>query len=302
MDCVVGPRDGFSEKIAEKLGKQFIELDTKIFSDNEIKPTLSSNEIKGKEVLVVNRTKASSNFDPNSYLIELLFTIRNLKELGARKITVFMPYFVYGRQDKIFLRGEPLSSRYVFDLLKQAGADRLITVNSHMYRQEGKLDYYPDLDAYNLSVFPLIGEYTKKVYSLENPLVMGPDFTSNGSAKEVADVLGTSKISLTKTRDLETGRIKTEGNIDVSGRDILIVDDIASSGGTLEKAIKICKQNGAEKIICVVVHPVLAKNCLDKIKETGAEFIATNTIDSKISKIDITDKVVEFLKVIKWQK
>lgn len=292
---VIGPRDGFSEKIAEKLGSDFIELNPIVFSDKEIKPTITKEGFSGEDVLFVDRMKGAELFNPNQYLVEFLFSLKNIKESGAKSITALMPYFVYSRQDKVFLPGEPFSAKYVLELIRDAGADKFLTISSHIKRETGKIELVPDLDAFNLSAFPTIGNHFKST-SGSDLVVISPDFGSSRSVKEVAEVLGVQEYSLEKDRDLKTGKIETSGKVDVSGKNVLIVDDIAASGGTLEKAINVCKENNAEKIICTVVHPVLAKNCLEKVKNTGSEFLATTTIDSEISKIDVTSLVADFFK------
>jgi ribose-phosphate pyrophosphokinase len=297
VDIVVGPKDGFSERIAEKIGKPFAELERIVFPDFELKPKiLGEVDLKGKDVLLVNRTKGAADFNPNRHMLEFLFTISNLKDMGASRVTVLMPYLIYARQDKVFLKGEPLSAKYVLELMKKAGADRLLTLSSHIQRKAGQITYYPGLDAYNISAFPAIGDWLKANAGLSNPVVIGPDLTSEKGADEVAAILGSKETAFQKKRDYTTGKVETQGAADVKGRDVVIVDDIAATGGTLEKAINICKQGGAKRIICVVAHPVLAGKCLERVKNTGAEFLATNTIDSEISKIDVTGAVAEYLK------
>jgi ribose-phosphate pyrophosphokinase len=298
MDVVVGPKDGFSERIAEGLGIPFIELERIVFPDLEIKPRINADkgQIEGRSVLLVNRAAGGAGFRPNRHMLEFLFSIRNLKDLGARRVIVLMPYLIYARQDKVFLPGEPLSARHVFEMLKDAGADRLVTITSHVHRVEGEIKYYPHLDSYNISAFPVIGEYLKNNYKLQSPIVVGPDFRAGSGAKEVAQSLGVAETVFEKERDRESGKITMHAQGQFSGKDVVIVDDIAATGGTMEKAVAHCKGAGANRVICVVVHPVLAKNCLERVRNAGADFISVNTLESEISKIDIVPRIVEYFK------
>jgi len=297
MDIVVGPKDGFSERIAEYLNLTFVPLHRRVFPDREICPRIV-DAIKGKSVLFVSRTSGADAFHPNRYLIELYLALTNLKSLGAKELNILMPYFVYARQDKVFREGEVVSAKAVLDLLKNLGVKRFYTVTAHMQREEGKLRFYDEMECYTIDGFEEIGKYIKAKYNPENPLVLGPDLTASSGAETVAKVLGISESSaLEKFRDRDTGATETKGELpELNGRDVIIVDDIAATGGTMSKAVSMCKEKGAGKIICAVVHPVLAQDCLNRIRNTGAEFIGCNTIESCISKVHVEKKIAEFIK------
>jgi len=128
--------------------------------------------------------------------------------------------------------------------------------------------------------------------------VLGPDLTAGSGAEVVAEVLGAGESSaLEKSRDTMVGDTETKGELpELGGRDVVIVDDIAATGGTMAKAVKMCQEKGAGKVICAVVHPVLALDCLNLIRNTGAVFVACNTIESAISRIHVEKKIAEFIK------
>jgi ribose-phosphate pyrophosphokinase len=285
---VIGPRDGFSEKLAENLKADFIELNRRIFPDNEVCPRiLLEKDIAGKHVVLVNRMQRP--VDPNRYLVEFLLTIKNLRTLGIEKIDVVIPYFVYARQDKIFRKGEPLSAEYVLKLLKDAGASRFFSVSIHFNQEEGGFD--APLPAFNISGIASVANYLK-LLNLDNPVIIGPDKKSGLFAREISGILGCESSYLEKKRDLDTGKAETETKLDATGRDVVIVDDIASSGGTLVNAIE--NLSNPNKIICAVVHPVLTGECLEKVS-AKSDFIACNTIESPISKISVTGRIANFI-------
>ena len=205
MDYVIGPKDGFSENLAKEFGCEYIEIERRVFPDFEsmLRILMEEKNLKGKEVLLVSRQKSGKEANPNRYLIEMFFAVKNLAGMGAN-VNVLMPYFVYSMQDKVFRAGEPLSAAYTLEFFKNAGAKKLFVVSSHMQRKEGRLEYYKDLEAYNISAFKTIAEYIKNNYELERPFVLGPDLTASADAQEVATVLGGSTDSIKKTRDVET--------------------------------------------------------------------------------------------------
>lgn len=291
---VVGS-DAFGEALAKELGVDYIPFETRIFPNFEINPRimLEGKDVSGEKVLLVVRTGSQSEHDPNRLFLETLLLVRNLSELGAEPVVVW-PWFAYSLQDKVFRDGEPLSARYVLDAFVDAGAKAFFTVSPHMDREEGKMGFYQKIPCYTMSGFKVIADYLKD--KVNNPVVIGPDFTSDSSAKEVQAVLGGESTVIHKSRDKDTGETVIEKHelSDLSGRDIVIVDDIANTGGTLAKAIKLCKENGATKVISCVVHPVLAKNCLERVSNEG-EFLGCDTIDSPISKIPVVPALAEFI-------
>ena len=300
---VVVGRDHFSKELANRLGADHVMLKTRVFPNFELNPRimLEGKSIEGKQALVVVRPKSQEEHDPNAMLVETLLTLKNLKEQGAKPVVVW-PWFPYSLQDKVFREGEPSSAHSILDMLHDAGATAFFTVSAHMDRQDGKIrniektgDYYDKMPCYTMSGFKAIAEHLQG--KVKNPVVIAPDFTSDESAKEIKAMIGGESAAIHKTRDVDTGatEITTHDLNDLSGRHVVIVDDIANTGGTLAKAIKLCKDNGAEKVVSVVVHPVLAENCLERVSKEG-EFIGCDTIDSPISKITVVPALAAFIK------
>ncbi len=293
---IVAGSDEFAKGIAKQLGVGYLPFETRVFPNFEINPRLLLNgkSVAGEKVLLVVRTGSQQEHKPNRLFLETLLLTRKLFSLGAEVIVVW-PWFAYSLQDKVFRDGEPLSAKYVLDALVDAGAKAFFTVSAHMDREEGRMSYYSRIPCYTMSGFKAIAQYLKG--KVKNPIVLGPDFTSGYSATEVQAVLGGESLAIHKVRDRDTGETKVEEQSlsGVSGRDVVIVDDIANTGGTLAKAIKLCKESGAKKVMSCVVHPVLAKNCLERVSAEG-EFIATDTIRSPISKVTVVPVLAEFIR------
>ena len=293
---VIGPRDGFSDKLAENLGCEFFELERKTFPDREIRPRILGVENINSPGRVILASRLERPLDPNRYLVEILLTAKNIKSLGCDSITLVMPYMVYARQDKVFRPGEPLSAAYIMELMRHAGIERLVTVSCHF---SGIETFCPGLKATSISGFKSIGKHLVEM-GLKNPVVIGPDKKSGAWAKEIVDILGSGEYTfLEKHRDRNSGEVQTEEtlSVDTSGRDVVIVDDIASSGGTLVNAINIVKKHQPKKIIIAVVHPILSGDCVEKVRTAGADmFLATDTIPSEISKISVIEDIARFIK------
>lgn len=282
---IVFGNDNFGENLAEKLGARFARIEQRVFPDGEACPRIA-NEINDNHAIVAVRM--SLPLDPNRHLIEILLTIKNLKSLGVKKIDVVMPYFVYARQDKLFRKGEPLSAKYVLEMIKDAGAGRFFTVTSHAERNKESVSLSDSV--YNIDGFVAVGDYLKK-NKLENPLIIAPDDGAEEFAETVAIQVGCEYAVFEKHRDLDTGSVSMKSGADIKGKDVIIVDDIISSGSTMLKAIGICKTNGAKSVMCAVVHAVS-----DKGIDNNEPLISTNTIDSKTSKISVVELVANMIK------
>lgn len=290
---LVGPKDEFVEELKNRLNIELIEIEKKVFPDRELRPRiLNIDKIKYQEVLFVNRPDRP--LDMNKYLMESILAIKILKSAGAKKIRFICPYLPYARQDKIFRPGEPLSASWIIKMIKDAGAEKIITVSCHFHPEEGVVDNY-GIDMYNVSGFKAISAYLRNM-NLENPVIIGPDEKAGTWAKEIADIVGAEYDSLKKERNRDTGEIKTidKLNIETSGRDVVIIDDMAAGGGTLVNALDILGQKPKRKI-AIVVHPLLLGNCLKKVREKSDLFLATDTIPSEISKISVVGEIAKII-------
>lgn len=286
-------------KVAEELGDELCYVETKKFPDGE-----RYLRVDGKiedEVTIVQ----STSFPQDENLVELLFLISNLKDLGAKKVRVVVPYMGYARQEKRFNSGEAISAKIVANLIQSAGADEFLTVNIH---EKCVLDFF-DIEANNISAMPAIAEYINKKID-EKPLIVAPDKGAYGFAQEIAKILDCECTYLSKVRlgpdKVETkivdvrcdGNSEETVNVDaVKGKKAFIIDDIIATGGTIVNAIKILKQYGAKTVDVCCVHPILVNNATTRIYAAGAQsLISTNSISADTSRVSLAKIIANALR------
>lgn len=278
-----------SQKLAAKIAKELecplIPIETRRFPDGE-----RYIRIKGKldkEVIVVQ----STGYPQDENLMELFLILKNLRSMGVEKIRVIIPYFGYGRQERRFKSGEAVSAVIIADLLEAAGADEIFCINLH----EENITEFFRIPVHNLSAMKPIANHIKE--TVDNPIIVAPDKGALGFAKEIADILGCEYDHLEKTR-LSPEIVETKPkNMDVKGKEAVIIDDIISTGGTIVNAARILKEHGATKVVVSCVHPVLVEDALLKIFAADVDdVIATDTLRSDVSVISVAKLVADALK------
>jgi len=249
----------------------------KRFPDGELY-TRILGDLEGNEVTIIQSTVTDSDFVALLQIIDAC--------CDASQINVVIPYMGYARQDKKFKDGEPISARAMARAVK---GDNVYTINIHA---ESILDYF-DAKARNLDACPLIGNYIKNM-KLEDPLIVAPDDGAIYLAKNAASNLGIDYDFLDKTRlSGDTVIIKSK-NIDVQGRDVIIIDDIISTGGTMAETISLLRSQGAHEVYTACVHPVLSNNAILKLFKAGVkDIIATDTIEKGVSSVSVAPVVAE---------
>lgn len=280
-------------KVANELGVKAGALEVRRFPDGERYVRILS-EVKGSSVAVIQ----SIHHTPDELLFEYLLLTDALKDLGAKKVVAFIPYFAYARQDERFKSGEALSFKTVTKLIECVGTDEIFTIDMHQHRVLKSSEVFR-IPSHNLSAMRLIADYVQKYGKLEHPLVIGPDAEAEQWAKIAADRLHTDYDVFLKKRlgDAHVEVRPREAN--ASGRDVLIVDDIISTGGTIVEAVRILQSQGARRIQVACTHPILAPGALEKIKETGVQdVVATDTVPSPISHVSVAPLIAEHVKEI----
>jgi ribose-phosphate pyrophosphokinase len=271
-------------RLAKVLGCVLVSPERRRFPDSETYLRIPE-EVKGEHVIVVQSTSSPANDN----LIELSLLLSTAKDLGARRVTAVVPYFGYARQDKRFKPGEAISVRTVCKIIESSGADDMFTVDIH----EDDIIKNFAIPAYNLSAMPLIGRHIAKL-NLRAPVVLGADQGSLVRARRVAAEISAAYDYLEKTRLAPTEVSMKTKHLDVAARDIIIVDDIISTGGTVVEAAKILKKQKARKVYAACTHPVFVGKALRKILAAGVKkVIATDTIEHKTSVISVAPLIAE---------
>ena len=270
--------------VADLLDEPLCPVETRKFPDGE-RYIRVKEEVEG-EVTVVQ----STGYPQDENLMELLFMIENLKDLGADYVRAAIPYFGYGRQERRFKSGEAVSAKIVAHLLEAAGADEIVTVNLH----ENCLSEFFRVPVRELSAMPLIAEH---ISFLDDPVIIAPDKGALGHAREVSDILGCECDYMEKVR-ISPEVVETRvSDLDVEGKDAVVVDDIISTGGTIVNAAGILGECGASSITVCCVHPVLVEDALLKIFSAGVErVIATDTLKSDVSEISVAPLIADVMK------
>jgi ribose-phosphate pyrophosphokinase len=214
------------------------------------------------------------------------------KVLGAKKVTAVVPYLAFSRQDKRFLPGEVISAETIVKLIDSCGIDQFITVNIH---SEDILNRF-SIPNQNLSAITLLAEHFEN-RGLDRAFSLSPDKGAVELAEEADMVLRGGCGWLRKERDRYTGEIQVEKkSLKVKGRDVIVFDDIISTGGTIARAVKMLKTQGALRVYAACVHPLLIGDAKQKILQNGAEeIVGTDSIPSFVKKVSLAPLIAEAL-------
>jgi len=277
--------EDIAKKLSRKIKANFVKSQIRIFEDGESKITLSGKISKKKSIVV------QSIYPPvDTNLLQALSLISKAKETSSEVIAV-IPYMGYARQDREFLPGEIVTMKVLGKLFKGAGASKIIAVDIHS--MIGFKHF--SIKTKNVSAIPELVLYVKKL-SLKNPLVVSPDQGGKDRAKEFAKELGSEYIALEKIRDRKTGKvqIKTKNLDEVANRDLILVDDMISTGGSIVKATQFLKKQKCKKIYVACTHALLMNDAERKIKKAGVtKIISSNTIPGKTSIVDISNTIAK---------
>jgi ribose-phosphate pyrophosphokinase len=272
-------------KVAWDLEEKLSPIETRRFPDGERYIRIKS-EVP-KEVVVIQ----STGYPQDENLMELFLLLKNLKSLGVERTRVVIPYFGYGRQERRFKSGEAVSAVIIAELLEAAGASEIYSVNLH----EKNIKQFFNIPVHEISAMPMIANYIKE--TIDDPIIIGPDKGALGFAEEVSGILKCECDYLEKTR-ISPEKVETKlKNLDVAERNVVIIDDIISTGGTIVNASKILRDLGANKVVVGCVHPVLVEDALLKIFAAGVDDVfATDTLKSDVSTISVASSVAGYLK------
>lgn len=251
-------------RLARELGAQVTSVSVHRFPDGETMPRIDA---PASETTVIYR----SLDHPNGKLIDLLLAADAVRRAGAKRLLLVAPYFCYLRQDAVFEPGQPLSRDVIAPVIG-ARFDGVITVQAHLHRT-ADLARTLGAAACNLwAVDPLAAALP--AYA-QPPLIVGPDAESTPWAAAWASRLGGEAMTLTKVREGDRKVTITAPNMRFKGRPVVIIDDIASSGETLEQAAELARRGGAGSIDIAVVHALMSEAVTDRLERAGARRIVS---------------------------
>ena len=276
-----------AKRIARRLKAPYVEAKTRVFPDGESKITFGHIP-KNSIVLVVQST-----YPPvDTNLLQALSIISQARKVSS-KIYAIIPYMGYARQDRQFLSGEVVTMSIVARMIQAAGAKKVIAVDIH---SKTALKHFK-IPKENVSAIPELAKYFKKM-KLKNALVVSPDMGGSLRAKKFASLLNIGFIALKKSRNRNTGKVLIQSSkVNVRGKDLILVDDIISTGGSIIKAAQFLKRQKCKRVFVACTHGLFVEGAEKKIKKAGvSRIISTNTIPRNTSKVDVSGVITESIR------
>lgn len=259
----------FAEKIAKELEVSVGYCEVGKFSDGEIFVNIAETA-RGIDIFVIQPTCSPVNDN----LMEILIFVDALKRASAGRINAVIPYYGYARQDRKTKAREPITAKLVADLLTTAGVDRVVTMDLHA----GQIQGYFDIPVDHLSGVPILAEYFKDIVD-EDTVIVSPDLGGVSRARNFASILDLPIAIIEKRRP--KANVAEVMNIigDIQGKNVVIVDDIIDTAGTITKAAQVLKDFGAKTVYACATHAVLSGPAIERINSSVIEkFIVSDTI------------------------
>jgi ribose-phosphate pyrophosphokinase len=260
---------GLAEGIASSLGIALGQAEVSRFSDGEIFVQIDDN-VRGADVFLVQPTCPPVNDN----LMELLVMLDALKRASAKRITAVLPYYGYARQDRKVRSRAPITAKLVADLIQVAGAQRCLALDLHA----GQIQGFFDIPVDHLFAAPVVIDYVSQ-RKLSDLVVVSPDAGGVERARAIAKRLDAGLAIIDKRRDGPNVAVFMHLIGDVKGCDVLVIDDMIDTGGTLVQAADALQREGARRILACGIHPILSGPALARIDESPLEeVVVTNTI------------------------
>ena len=261
-----------SKNIAKYLKTKLVNSSIRKFADGEIYIEINEN-IRGNSIFIVQSISSPANDN----LMELLLCIDALKRSSAKNITAVIPYFGYARQDRKVVPRTSISAKLVSNLITQAGADRVVTVDLHA----GQIQGFFDIPVDNLFSTPIFARHARKKIKSKKIICVAPDVGGTERARALGKLLNVGLAIVDKRRPTpgKSEVMNVIGN--VKGKTCILVDDIIDSGGTIVNAAKALKSRGAKDVYVYITHGVLSGDAIKKIKSSVIKnLVITDTIDN----------------------
>ena len=259
-----------AEEIAQHLRMRLGDADVSRFSDGEVYVQINEN-VRGQDVFVIQPTCPPVN----DTLMELLVMMDALKRASARRITAVLPYYGYGRQDRKVMPRVPITAKLVADLITAAGCHRLLAVDLHAGQIQGFFNIPVD---HLFAAPPVIVDYLAKK-DLQDLVLVSPDAGGVERARAIAKRLNAGLAIIDKRRDGPNVALFMYLIGDVKNKDVVVIDDMIDTAGTLIQAVEAVKREGARRVLACAVHGVLSGPALKRIEESPLEeVIITNSV------------------------
>ena len=262
-----------SKEISKRLKLKLINTNIKRFADGEIYIEINEN-IRGNSVFVIQSTSTPANDN----IMELLLCIDALRRSSAKNITAVIPYFGYARQDRKVAPRTSISAKVVSNLITNAGASRIVTVDLHA----GQIQGFFDIPVDNLFAAPIFVKDIKKNIKSKNLVCVAPDVGGVERARALGKRLN-AELAIIDKRRSGPGKSQVMNVIgEVKGKTCIIIDDLVDSGGTICNAATALIEKGAKEVYAYVVHAVLSGDAVKKIQKSKIkQFVVTNSIDNE---------------------
>ncbi|MEY3387843.1 MAG: ribose-phosphate diphosphokinase [Candidatus Nanopelagicales bacterium] len=274
-----------AEAVARELGVELAKLSAYDFANGEVFVRFEES-VRGCDAFVLQ----SHTYPINKWIMEQLLLIDALRRASARRISVIMPYYGYARQDKKHRGREPISARLMADLLKTAGADRIMTVDLHTAQIQGFFDGPVD----HLFAIKILANHVQSKVDRNDITVVSPDSGRVRVAERWTDILGSPLAIIHKRRDPDVpNEVKMFEVVgEVKGRVCVLVDDMIDTGGTIAKAAETLFDNGAKDVIVTATHGILSGKAAEKLQQSRiSEVVVTDTLpivaESRFNKLTI---------------
>jgi ribose-phosphate pyrophosphokinase len=259
-----------AEEIAQHLHMRLGDADVSRFSDGEVYVQINEN-VRGQDVFVIQPTCPPVN----DHLMELLVMMDALKRASARRITAVLPYYGYGRQDRKVMPRVPITAKLVADLITTAGCQRVLAVDLHAGQIQGFFDIPVD---HLFAAPPVIVDYLAKK-DLKDPVLVSPDAGGVERARAIAKRLNAGLAIIDKRRDGPNVAVFMYLIGDVKEKDVVVIDDMIDTAGTLLQAVEAVKREGARRVLACAVHGVLSGPALKRIQDSPLEeVVITNSV------------------------
>lgn len=269
---------GISREVAQKTGAESGDIKIEKFPDGEFYLRILS-DVKRQECTVIQ------SLNTNDSIVELLLLLDLLKDLDAKKIHTVITYLGYARQNKRFNGNESMSAKTILKLVDEF-SDSIAVINCHFLHSPGEFEF-ENVKIVNLDAFPVIANYFKD--KLDKPIVISPDKGSMNYARVVSEILDCNYDYLEKER-ISGEDVKTSPKrLDVANRDVLLIDDMISTGRTIIKAADIIRSQNPKSITTACIHGVFSRGVVGGV-------VCTDTILTEVSRISVTDLIADYLR------